>query len=429
MKSIHLFIVTFICANLITAGVAGAQGPQRPIGSTFWDGGPTGNFLDVNSGNVGIGTSAPDSKLGVVGTGDGDIFVSHADGSLPAVQKEVFERIFDHPYDAKYWNYSLAKQVDGPGVYTGWNHHGDAFELEVILYADVPLDEIDQPPQQAQEAASIDLRFGSAVARISSGGGDMAVTGMLFSANLPDEGMQSRFMVATVEDPSSAIFNPLNLAVTPINVAPPVIPAAQMGGGTGVGPAPMTDCEKACWEEYWAKVKRARDAYGQETQDARADYDTAVAAATQQYQAIVAAANAAYQDAVDSAGDFLLAQLIVCHVQLVAGVAGCTMVGGWASLFTFGAAALAIGPCVAVAHVIYGVCTAHAITSHDNAVAQAATNRTNAIGIATNAFNSAVLAAQNALTNRINNARQRLNNAMQKATIELDDCLQRCAEG
>ena len=303
--------------------------------------------------------------------------------SSPDVQKQVFENMFGLAYEPEHPNYSLAEQVEGPGVYTGWNQNGTQFELEVILLGDIELAKIGLPMAYLQEAVAADLHFGSAVARISSGGVEMAVTGLVVSANLPIDGFQSRFMVTSIADPASALFNPADLTIDNSPELPAPDFSSRRGGGTAVGPpAPINNCEAECKRILDEAIAKATKIKEDEIKRAEVDRDTDRARALQ-----------TYTNSVNEANDSLAYESAAVTAAWISATAACTITPtAW--IIGFFTGGVSVGVCVSVAAAVYVAAMTHLLIDNDNTIKSLVREYEDKLRLIQRLYESAIRAAE-----------------------------------
>ncbi len=311
--------------------------------------------------------------------GGGELGVSVAD--VQASHTEIFEALFQTPYDANTAAWELDQQVTGEGSYTGVNEHGQPFQLDVQTYVSVDWTTLALTPQDAQDLANRNAQFCGIVATLSTDLASYDVWGTVAFQSNRGVPFQSRLLLG--HEVESRIETAASTSVVTVPVLIPIL-------------CNPDDCAAGCHTDYDADVQAIAD-------DAFENDPSVQAAQAALEQAEIT--NAAIRDSrVQDAESQLAADLLVATTSATISHIAC------------GVTALFSGP--------VGVgCIVLAQAQYTYEVASAVVNRNAEITQAEAEYETAMQEARQDVLDAIEDARQA---ALAQAWDDYMECLDGC---
>lgn len=331
---------------------------------------------------------------------------------LMATQAQIFEDLFAQPYDANEWTYPLDQQITGEGSYSGFNHLGQPFDLEI--YHASPIDlaspELDLTPAERQLAIDSGFEYFGVVAALTTDLDWIPINGTTVYQSNSTNPFDCRLVVANREDPNHPAFEGQTLALT------------DDGGDTEIICVEVTiycidpDCASDCQDEYDEAVEEAQE----DLDEAQEDYDEAVGPGDpdQDPPPILDQMDDAaeeLQDDLNNAENSFATKAAIATAAIVAAHIKCATVVTFLFWFTGGAATLA---CVVAAQAVYAGKMAHAVYSYKQAKQEAQDDYNNTmqgLQAALDGWNAFLEAAQDAFQDAVDDAQE-----------ALEDCLDGC---
>lgn len=237
----------------------------------------------------------------------------YSPAELIGVHESVFVTLFDRPWSEENWEYALSTAVNGEGAYNGVNHLGQPFSLNVVLHAEIDLQQaqLDLPTRQWIVANSV--RLGVAIATLSTPLARIAVHGFVVSSNQDGRSTFSKFWLINTIDPTNAIFE------SSVILEPPLLSIANKPRNDhleGLGPVfennQVGGSPEECGEKYQAKLARAERQEADKISDAGRDRDRRIQSAHDAFANAQVQASSEFAIQASAAAAVLLVHMLVC---------------------------------------------------------------------------------------------------------------------
>ncbi len=239
-----------------------------------------------------------------------DILIEH---------QEVFEQLFDMPFDPSQWTYPLQQQVQGVGSYFGANQFGQGFELRVLIATPVDLNDpaLDVGPVERQWAIDQGFAYSGIIGRLKTRLANIPVVGLAVSQSNSSVPLESEFLLSARTSGDHPIFNPRayepGQTRQPSFTIPPKMPIPLFSVQE-----PDSPCTEACTDTYFADQQAAGDKYLAAYFAASSKLESTCLSLQATHDAAVAGAEAAYQIGKDAADATLAAVTLSATATLVA---------------------------------------------------------------------------------------------------------------
>ncbi len=238
-----------------------------------------------------------------------------------SAHEELFQRLFDRPWQSEHWTYELSEPVTGPGRYPGANQFGQTFELTLLQWGEVDLTQLELPEDISRLVAGRRISIAWAVALLSTSASRAHSFGVIASVRDQDGLTHWSFLPTYPTELASPLLELTTISPMQGTLpdddgfrddvpAPPVVPA-------------NSDCVGQAIADYEAEVRSCNDLH-----------NTKVSICNAVYTASIELCNNAYNSAVDGA----LSSFEWCMRLSVAGGAVCLLTclaatGGWGIFF------------------------------------------------------------------------------------------------
>jgi hypothetical protein len=321
---------------------------------------------------------------------------------------EIFEDLFGVQYDPDQWTYPLSEQVTGPGEYSGVNHLGQPFTLNVIVTEPVDIASLsDLTLQEMRFALNNGFAYMGVIGILSTDLASVPISGLAVYQSNTTIPFDSRLVVTRKENPNNPIFSETQQLTgdgPTLGFIPILIPIL----------CPDPDCVDDCESARDDCIAAAQSEHAAGVAAAQATMDAAQAA----YDAAQTSAQNIYDTLMDTATTTLATKLAIATATITAAHIKCAFVG--ALLWWTGPAAILV--CVIAAQAVYAATVAGALMAYNTAKDNAQAAYDAVMGPAQAAYGAAVQAFNQALSDLANELQDDLDECQE----DFEDCMDNC---